>query len=308
VRDSRTPASLVAEIKMLRPCAESPSIIVEGNADHATYSELVPHRAAHYVVADCGIQHNIDGSARLTAIWIVEQCGALGLDAAVGMVDADFARLDGVPARSSLVMTDGHDLELMAIKYADALRRVLRSVANRASLDAWEAKYESLEDAVLKVCRATGLLMWLSLTRGLGLSFKELPFGRFLDAGLEFEVRQMVQEVCNKSCRHDIDADSLAQDLDAELATAHDLYECACGHHVSQLVAWIFSNKGPIAPRRVGQLGSERIDQEITLCLTETDFVGTSTHSSLQYWHDTLKQPRNAAAGAARVCPTNGST
>ena len=164
-----TARELANEIRMTRSLFADSFLIVEGRDDKLFMDGYISPENCRIVVA-IGKQNVCD------AIGILDDDG---FDGALGMVDADFDRVEGIPDRSrNLVMPECHDLVTMLVR-SPALARVLREFGSQDKLDSFG---KSVLDALIEIALPIGYLRLHSLRDDLNLRFRGLDYARWIDA------------------------------------------------------------------------------------------------------------------------------
>lgn len=109
-------------------------LLVEGWYDEHVYSQFVSK--AHCEIMRCDGKRNLIKAIKYLERWIRRFNGCLGI------IDADFDALKGTPIHPNLLLTDGHDLEVMILgtnALDDLLEEYLKG-KNKRSVD----KFKSL--------------------------------------------------------------------------------------------------------------------------------------------------------------------
>jgi len=171
----------------------------------------------------------------LAAIASVAQANVPGC---VGIVDADFDRIDGtLPSSNDVVVSESHDIECDLAR-SPALDAVLAEVADEAAIQRLSGTAQTFRDALAERALPFGLLRWTFLARGIPYPGPRL--GPFV------HVERMTWAVREDALRDDA-ARVLGitrTDLDTDLATRRarvaDLWHACNGHDVVDLLALAF--------------------------------------------------------------------
>lgn len=165
-------------------------VLVEGEADANLLSEFLDPSCQ--IKTACGKRNVID------AIEILDK---RGYSKALGVVDADFWHVDGVPPpHANVLLTDHHDIEMLLLA-SPALQKVLRQFASADKLKVFRAKLKgSFLEWLAEQAFALGALLRVSIRNNYGLSFSELRFSKFIDRDtLSVDVSRMVVHVISKT-------------------------------------------------------------------------------------------------------------
>ena len=140
----------------------------------------------------------------LEVVRILENAGFPGV---LGLVDADFDRIQNTPHFSNNILSyENHDLETMLI-FSPALDRV---VVEFGSADKIAALGEDVLDALVRLALPVGYLRLHSLVSGLNLRFHNLNYSSWVDRGsFSGTAEQLVTVVKNHSQRPDLSSGAL---------------------------------------------------------------------------------------------------
>ncbi len=216
-----TASSVANSIRLARTQVQGPFVIAEGPRDSRVYRRSL-HEDAHFVV----------GFGRANVLGAIALLEADGIGGVLGVVDADFAGMTGGPEDLPNVLhTDVHDLEVMLLT-SPALEKILDVFGSLAKITSFEdARQMKVRQALFETATPLGLLRWLSTTEALGLDFDDLTLSRFINrSDLMIDVSAMVGTVLNHSMRHDLDADSIADQIREAMNRNPDPAVACCGH------------------------------------------------------------------------------
>lgn len=162
LRDELTVEILANEIRMLRAGFGGTILVLEGETDEALLNGFVCARHCEITIAH--------GKSRVFAVIALLELSVHGL---VGIVDADFDRLDrSLPGPQNILKFDCHDLEMMVFG-SNALEKVLKVRASRDKVERFERENgASLRDVVISAGVRVGALRWVSANRKLRLEFR----------------------------------------------------------------------------------------------------------------------------------------
>lgn len=145
-------------------------LIVEGGDDSQFWQRWCARELCKIEIA----------GGRLGVEGVIARADHQHFSGALGIVDADFSGIDGVPPSANILYTDHHDLETLLLQ-SSALDHVLIYYGDTERITAFETRAgHSVRDALLARGLPFGRLRWLSERRTLRLPFDRLHPARFL--------------------------------------------------------------------------------------------------------------------------------
>ncbi len=174
------------EMSMMRSVFKGTFLVVEGASDCRLYTKFVDTKNVNIIVAH----------SKTTVIRAVEEVVKKRRDEAViGFVDLDMDALLGKKCKAPIFRTDKRDMEATILS-TPALEDVLSEYGDPAKMKEFTQKYGSISNTIAKVAGAVGLLMYISYSKGMNLSFKDLDHEKFvLRNGLKVELSKLVATV-----------------------------------------------------------------------------------------------------------------
>lgn len=164
---------LFAELMMSRTGFAGSFLIVEGDDDHRFWRRRV-------AASDCEL---VSGGGKRNVEGCIERVDDHAFRGALGIVDSDFGRIDGVAGADSspnLIYTAHHDLEATLLQ-SSALEAVLDEYGDASRITAFETRAgHDVRTALLNRGLVFGRLRWLSQRSSLAISFEKLPVPRFV--------------------------------------------------------------------------------------------------------------------------------
>ncbi|MDF2596186.1 MAG: hypothetical protein K0R69_2527 [Clostridia bacterium] len=223
-------ARLLTKIKMLRSGKNRMSfVVVEGITDYRLYRKIFNQKTCEIII----------GESKSNVTECIEGCDDQRLEGIIGIVDADFWRLENKePKSDNLFVTDGHDLECMLI-HSPAYESILAEYANRNKYVRFEErKRKSLKIHLLENTAKIGYLRWYSELYHLRLRFNELDFNRFLNTDeLEVDwVKLVEQTLVHSKKEHLLKKEIILREAKALKDGKHNLWEVCCGHDFIELL------------------------------------------------------------------------
>ena len=273
MREYITSDDICNQISMERTVFDGTFLVVEGITDERLFEKFVDKDRVRIIEA-----HSKDNVRHA-----VKDMSSVRRDRGViGIVDPDLDRLRGRGAKRPLVHTDCRDMEMMVIR-SNALDDVLDEYCDREPLMKFTESVGPVRDALVSASYPIGLLMYISQTEGLNLSFKDLDFERFINPRtLSLNESAMVDSVIfnSKSCR--MGRKEILNRLVREAERLEDKWEAARGHDtVGILLIALKRNFGSFNSRNLseGELGGA-----LRLAFSDSCFRGTRLYRDTEEW------------------------
>ncbi len=273
MREYITSDDICNQISMERTVFDGTFLVVEGITDERLFEKFVDKDRVRIIEA-----HSKDNVRHA-----VKDMSSIRRDRGViGIVDPDLDRLRGRGAKSPLFHTDCRDMEMMVIR-SNALDDVLDEYCDREPLMKFTESVGPVRDALVSASYPIGLLMYISQTEGLNLSFKDLDFERFINPRtLSLNESAMVDSVIfnSKSCR--MSRKEILNRLVREAERLEDKWEAARGHDTVDILLIAFKkNFGSFNSRNLseGELGGA-----LRLAFSDSCFRGTQLYRDTEEW------------------------
>ena len=264
--------ALATEIRMLRQLHSGSFLLVEGRDDRLFMEQFLCRQTCQIVVG-------MGKDNVRKAIQILEEVNFPGV---LGVVDADFDRLDGSESKSpNVVMPEYHDLETMLL-CSPALGRVMTEFGTREKLDAFG---ENVLDALVQRALPLGRLRLYSLRNGLDLTFGGLNYSAWVDRS-KFEAfpAQLIEEVKNRSQRQNIPSAILLEAIRQRVGAESSPFEVCNGSDLIEILSIglrsAFGNNSSTA------VNAEVLRRSLRLAYTEQDFVSSGLGKAIQMWEE----------------------
>lgn len=273
MREYITSDDICNQICMERTVFNGTFLVVEGVTDERLFEKFVDKDQVRIIEA-----HSKD-NVRNSVKDMASERRDLRV---IGIVDPDLDRLRGKKVRPPLFHTDCRDMEMMIIR-SNALQDVLDEYSERDLLDRFTESVGPVRNALLSASYPLGLLMYISQSEGLNLSFKDLDFERFINPRtLSLNAGAMVDTVIfnSKNCR--MGRKALLARLDREAEELENHWDAARGHDtVSILLIALKRNFGSFNSRGLneGELGGA-----LRLAFSDQCFVGTDLYRDTSEW------------------------
>ena len=222
--DSRDVANTVM---MLATAFDGTIAIVEGITDRRLYGKFFDKDRVEVVIAHS--KSNVRNAVK-------EIYRDRGFNSVIGIIDADLDRLTGKAHRAPLFLTDTRDSEGMMLN-SRAFDDILDEYGDRDRMDRFTDAYGNIKKAIMSAAYPIGLLMYLSETKGLGFSFKELDYDYFIDREtLKCDIKRMIENIMSRSraARH-VSVKNVYQMILRE--EEHEMKDVCRGHDLMAVMA-----------------------------------------------------------------------
>ena len=265
-----TSNEIANEIRMRRSQFSGAFLIVEGRDDRLFMENFISSTTCAIDVAEgkqnvCNVIHILDED---------------NFDGVLGLIDADFDRIEGIPVRSqNLVMPECHDLIMMLVR-SPALDRTLTELGSRPKLETFT---ENVLDALIERALPVGYLRLHSLREKLNLRFRGLNYSAWIDrSSFVPDTPALIETVKNHSQRHDLPS-SVLTDAIAELhRSRYDPYEICNGTDVIEILS--IGLKGVLGNKRKREVGGELLKSFLRVAYSEQHFCSSNLKRDIEKW------------------------
>ena len=256
-------------IRLRRSSFTGTFLLVEGGSDKIFYERFIDKLVCQIVI----------GSGKERVIAILDSLEKSNYSGIIGIVDADFDRLNNISYPSpNLLCTDTHDLETMLIQ-SPALDKVIAEFGSEEKI----AKFGDVRIALLKAGQSIGYLLWLSLDKELNLKFEGIEFGKFIDLKtLKIDESKLIIEVKNKSQIFSLSSQELQQQLIDRKNSSHDLWQVCRGHDLVEILS--FGLRKTIGTNAPNDVKLEILERSLRLAYEDVYFHQTRLYSDLGIW------------------------
>ncbi len=213
------------QIRLRRSTFLGTFLLVEGSSDKVFYERFIDKIVCQIVVM----------AGKIRVIGVLDILEKASFNGVLGIVDADFDRLEGSVHESlNLLRTDSHDLETMLIN-SPALDKVIAEFGSAEKI----AKLNvDIRISLIEAGRSIGYLRWVSQCDGLNLKFSDLKFSKFIDEQtLHINEAALIQEVKNKSQALSLKTEDLQQRIADEKNKGFNPWQVCCGHDLVEILA-----------------------------------------------------------------------
>lgn len=273
MREYITSDDICNQISMERTVFDGTFLLVEGVTDERLFEKFVDKE--HVQIIEAHSKDNVRHAVK-------DMKSSRKDEKVIGIIDADLDRLLGRKVKPPLFHTDCRDMEMMVIR-SNALDDVLDEYCEREPLMKFTESVGPVREALLSASYPIGLLMFISQTEGLNLSFKDLEFERFINSRtLSLNVDSMVDAVIfnSKNCR--MGKKALVSRLSREAENLDDEWDAARGHDtVDILLLALKRNFGSFNSRNLneGELGGA-----LRLAFSDACFRSTELYADTDEW------------------------
>lgn len=278
---------------MVRAGFEGAILLVEGDTDCKLLERFVDSGTCKIVCARG--KENV-----VAALGLLEGSGDDGI---VGFVDSDFDRFDGlVPTGRNIVVCDCADVEMMLLS-SPALEKVLNEFGSGTKMAKFLANCcaPSIREHLMSEGAKLASLRYQSKHRGWRLRFKELDYGKFVDARcISVDVKRAVRAVIAHTGGP---AGVSAPDIEAAVSletSGFDLSEYCSGHDCCWLLA--IGLRQALASQPQALANKDAIERLLRLAYEDGFFANTHVYAAIRAWeaaHYPFRVLRDVYADAA---------
>ena len=273
MREFLTDDRFANQLRLRRSIFSGTFLLVEGSSDRTFYERFVDRTACQIEV----VSGKPSSKLRTIAVLdILEKSSFLGV---VGIVDADFDRLETSPYTSpNLLRTDTHDLETMLLN-SPALDKLLAEFGSSEKI----TKFGDVRAALVATGMSIGYLRWISQCDELNLTFNDIKFTKFIDEqSLQIDELKLIQEVKNKSQALSLDNQKLQQRLANQKKDSYDPWQVCCGHDLVEILS--LSLRKVIGTMKPTDIESDSLERALRLAYEEAYFRKTHLYVAIQQW------------------------
>ena len=265
-----TSNEIANEIRMRRFQFSGTFLIVEGRDDRLFMERFVSPTTCKIEVAD-GKQKVCD---------VIDILDKDDFDGVLGLIDADFDRIEGIPDRSkNLVMPECHDLIVMLVS-SPALDRTLTELGSRTKLETFE---ENVLEALIERALPVGYLRLHSMREKLNLRFRGLIFSAWINhSSFVADTTKLIRTVKNHSQRPDLSSSVLANIIEELHGAKYDPYEICNGTDIIEILS--IGLRRVLGNRSAREVESELLKAFLRLAYSEQDFCSSSLKRDIEEW------------------------
>lgn len=273
MREYLTSDDICNQISMSRSSFDGVIMLVEGVTDQRLFEKFIEKDSVEIVIA-----HSKDNVRNVVRCMIDKRFD----DRVLGITDPDLDRLKGRRAKPPLFHTDCRDMEMMVIR-SNALEDVIDEYGDHDAVSRFKETVGPIRESLISASYPIGLLMFVSQTEGLNLSFKNLDFERFINARtLSIDVHAMVRDVLNNSNSCRLSGKAILRRLDEKAMELDDLWDAARGHDTVDIL--LIGLKGNFGSFNSKYLSEGELGGALRLAFSDDDFAGTRLYSDTSAW------------------------
>lgn len=264
------PHEIANEIRLTRSQYSGAFLIVEGQDDYQFMVNFISPSTCTIEVAR-GKQNVCD------VIEILEEDN---FDGVLGLIDADFDRIEGSLERShNIVMPECHDLDMMLVS-SPALGRILTALGSREKLENFQ---EDVLKALMERALPVGYLRLHSLRENLNLRFGGLKYSAWIDrSSFVADTTKLIDTVKNHSQRQDLSSSDLAIAIEDLQDSNYDPYEMCNGADVIGILS--IGLRGVLGTKDAGEVGEDLLKMSLRLAYSEQHFSSSSLRKDIEKW------------------------
>ena len=266
----RTPHEIANEIRMIRSQYSGTFLIVEGQDDRLFMESFISRLTCTIEVAE-GKENVCD---------VIDILDKDNFDGVLGLIDADFDRIEGIPDRNhNLVMPECHDLIMMLVR-SPALDRTLTELGSRPKLAAFK---ENVLNALINRALPVGYLRLYSLREEINLRFRNMNYSAWINrSSFVADTPALIETVKNHSQRPDLSSSVLAMAIEELYGTVHDPYEICNGTDVIEILS--IGLRRVLGNRNAQEVGVEILKSFLRVAYSEQNFSSSDLKRDIEEW------------------------
>lgn len=268
----RTSHEIANEIRMRRSLFPGAFLVVEGRDDRLFMEKFISRSTCEIEVA----------AGKENVCNVIEILDKDSFDGVLGLIDADFDRIEGHSDRSqNLVMPECHDL-IMMLLISPALNRTLTELGSRKKLEDFE---EDVLEAITKRALPVGYLRLHSIRKQLDLRFRELNFSAWIDrTSFISDTDKLIRTVKNHSQRPALSSKELAIAIEELHKHKHDPCEICNGTDAIEILS--IGLRTVLGTNNMQDVKSELLKAFLRLAYSEQDFRQSGLKVDIENWQN----------------------
>jgi Protein of unknown function (DUF4435) len=279
-----TPDRVANTIRLQRATFTGSFLLLEGSTDekfYARFSDLLKCKLT--VVSG-------KPSSKILVIQVLAILDRDNFQGVLGIVDADFDRLEQTPERSlNLILTDTHDLETIIIQ-SPALDKVLAEFGSEQKVKAFD---RDIRTTLIETSLSIGYLRWVSQLDKLNLTFEDIEFKKFInDRTLKLTEIDLIKTIQNKSQNKPqyiaVKAEDLKERINSRKSNNYDPWQVCCGHDMVEVLS--LGLQKAIGTYNSNEVKPELLERNLRLAYEEAYFLNTQIYTSVVAWENCNQQ------------------
>lgn len=266
----RRPAVIANAIRLKRSNHKGCFLLVEGKDDRLFFEKFINFVTCKIVVVET--KENVIG-----VIQQLETCGFPGI---LGIIDADFDRLEGIKWEiTNLIILETHDLETLLIQ-SRALDHVLVEFGSQEKIENFG---RNVRDTLVATAISIGCLRLHSLRTKLNLKFQGLRYVMFIDAeSLSINDDSLIQQVLNRSQRSDLPIEPLKEAIRSLESAGQDPWQVCTGDDLVSILS--VALRKALGTNSSTEVSNEVLCKSLRLAYHDNDFASSRLIDDLQAW------------------------
>ncbi len=276
----RRAQEIANEIRMKRSQFNGVFLLVEGSDDWLFMQKFISPESCRIEVAR--------GKGNVcSVISILDEDGFEGV---LGVVDADFDRINGLPSKSpNLVMPECHDLVTMLV-YSPALDRMLIEFGSEKKIASFTCN-ESVLSALTSRALLIGYLRLYSLRADLNLKFKKLTYSKWIKPGsFEPNIVELTEAVKNNSQRLDLATCVLVRSVEELCTSDYDPREICNGADLVEILS--IGLRSVLGSNNAKSITPKHLKKFLRLAYSDQDFSASTLKKEILKWQSMVPRFR----------------
>jgi hypothetical protein len=264
------PPMIAAQIRMERQTHRGSFLLVEGSTDAKRIDKFVDK-------VECSI---VNCYGKSNVVETIELMQDIGLEDSLGLVDADFDRLNpSFTTDEGVVVSRFHDFDLDNA-LTGVIDRYLMEVAEEAKLAAQGGPRPCVERLMHSI-KALSILRYANELRRLRYNLKRLSLEDFFD-GETLDIDRMIDVVSVGAFGSREHKGDLRRHINDLMELDLDVLQLTNGHDF--LAALGIALREQIGSRRIPQTWRSEVEMHLRFGLTAEDFATTAAYTEICEW------------------------
>jgi len=261
---------------MLRTKSTPTIFVVEGISDQKLMARFVDAKLCTLLCAHGRV--NVE-----EAIAVLHRESVAGC---LGLVDADFDRVNGVARSADNIVCYEHADSEMMLLMSPALDRVLVEYAVKSKVDSLLrcTQTDSVRDCLLRCGEPLAQVRHASLVCGLKLKFKGIDYGKFVCAKtLRVDEKKAIQLVVANTKQADLTPEAVSQLLEQRPSDVA-LSEYCCGHDCTTILSIGLRQAIANLPQQLASKAN--VERLLRLAFEWADLMRSTLYEQIVTWEN----------------------
>ena len=206
----------------------------------------------------------------------------------LGIVDADFDHINGrngLP--DNIILTDYHDIEMVIFKSQPDLSSLYSEIADLYLVQEYEKNTRIIIDSVIAIAYELGLLRLVcsKYPKENCPSTKGTHYWECINESFRINMDEVINRIIRGSIGKRIYKTDLENAIASEKGHKHDMYQVCCGHDVTEILAYCFSDDSKLLDcGKKGCQSRSKIESVLRVAYKPESFKTTDMYKRILEW------------------------